>query len=171
LIVGDYSQSELNRKHYEEVKRLLAARHLTSHFIFAGHREDVSRMIAAMDIFVLSTHTEGLPLVVLEAMTHAKPVAATAVGGVPEIISDGETGLLHQHQDADDLAAHILSLLQNQERAAHLGKAGRQFVKANFSKELFASNIVNLYHELLTGRAARPTNDYSSRQVNCQHPF
>ncbi len=102
-----------------------------------------------MDVFALSTHYEGLPLVILEAMAQAKPVIATAVDGIPEIVIDGETGLLHGHLDDAQLAANIISLLQDEARAAKLGEAGYEFVKKNFSKEQFAMNMVNLYRETL----------------------
>lgn len=65
-----------------------------------------------MEVCVLCTHTEGLLLELLEAMGQGKPMVATAVGGVPEGIEDGATGLLHQHQNDAQLAAHLLALLQ-----------------------------------------------------------
>lgn len=149
LIVGDHSQVSNNREHYEEVKRMLADCGVSPYFIFTDHRDDVTRMISAMDIFVLSTHTEGLPLVILEAMAQAKPVVATAVGGIPEIVKDGETGLLYPHGDDALFAEQLLSLLQNESRAANLGTAARQFVKTNFTKERFGMEITNVYREML----------------------
>lgn len=152
LIVGDYAQSASHREHYEEVKRMLAESGVTSYFVFAGFREDVPRMIGAFDIFALSTHWEGLPLVILEAMAQAKPVIATNVDGIPEIVLDGKTGLLYPHQDDEQLAAHILSLLEHTERATKLGEAGRAFVRAEWSRERFAKDMRNLYQEMLIGK-------------------
>ncbi len=170
LIVGDNSETAMNREHYEEVKRMLSINKVDSHFIFTGLRSDVSRLIRAFDIFVLSTHWEGLPLVILEAMAESVPVVATAVDGIPEIVLDKETGLLHQHQDDNHLAEQILLLLGNQEFAADLGQVGRQFVEANFSKEQFASNMIDLYHDMLADRAPRPVEDNSSQDFNCRYP-
>ena len=152
LIIGDYSDSVLNQQHYEEVKALLREHGVSERFIFAGHRTDVSRLLEAIDISVLSTHTEGLPLVLLEAMAQGIPVLATAVGGVPEVIVHEKTGLLHAHGDDEALATHIIETLGNPERAAQLGDAGREFVKTNFSRERFKSNITRLYHDTLAPR-------------------
>ncbi|MGH9941914.1 MAG: glycosyltransferase, partial [Pyrinomonadaceae bacterium] len=91
LIVGDYSKGENHKVHYAEVKRELDAFGMTPYFIFTDFREDVPRMIGAMDIFVLSTHLEGLPLVILEAMAQGKAVVATAVDGIPEVVVGGRT--------------------------------------------------------------------------------
>jgi len=152
LIVGDNAQVESHREHYEEVERMLAESGVTSSFVFAGFREDVPRMISAFDIFALSTHCEGLPLVILEAMAQAKPVIATNVDGIPEIVLDEKTGLLHSHQDDEQLAAQILSLLDDRERATKLGEAGRAFVRAEWSRERFAKDMRNLYQEMLIGK-------------------
>ena len=149
LIVGDHSDSSLNQKHYQDVKAMLLEHGVSDHFTFAGHRGDVPRLLDAMDISVLSTHTEGLPLVLLEAMAHGIPVLATAVGGVPEVITHEKTGLLHTRGDVDALASQILETLGNRERARQLGEAGREFVKANFSRERFKSNISRLYSNIL----------------------
>jgi hypothetical protein len=74
---------------------------------FTGFRSDIDVLLAAMDVVVLATHAEGFGLAVLEAMAEGRPVVATAVGGIPEFVRDGETGLLHRHADDADLAAQI----------------------------------------------------------------
>lgn len=149
LIVGEHSGVEQYREHYEEVKRLLVENNVASHFIFTDYRDDVPRMIAAMDIFVLSTHSEGLPLVLLEAMAQGTPVVATRIGGIPEIITDGETGLLSPHGDDARLAAQLLSLLEDGGHAQTIGEAGRRFVKANFSRERFSKEMTRVYREMV----------------------
>jgi len=149
LVIGDYSNSSLNQRHYEVVKAALVEHGVSDHFTFAGHRADVSRLLDAIDISVLSTHTEGLPLVLLEAMAHGIPVLATAVGGVPEVIEHEKTGLLHSSGDAATLASQILETLGNPTRASHLGEAGREFVKVNFSRERFKSDMSRLYSNIL----------------------
>jgi glycosyltransferase involved in cell wall biosynthesis len=149
LIVGEYSGVEAYREHFEEVKQLIAEKNLTPHFIFTDFREDVSRLVAAMDVFVLSTHMEGLPLVILEAMAQSVPVVATNVGGIPEIVHDEETGLLFPHGDDERLALHLLSLVRDEERRERLGLSGCELVKSNFSRESFVDGITNLYREVL----------------------
>lgn len=149
LIVGDYSQVQINRDHFNEIQPLIAAAGLLHNFIFTDHRNDVDRLLAAMDLFVLSTKTEGLPLVILEAMAQGKAVLATAVGGVPEIIKDGETGLLHVAGDDEQLASQIIFLLRDQSQRKRLGEAGRQAVKLNFTREHFGRQMAELYVELI----------------------
>jgi glycosyltransferase involved in cell wall biosynthesis len=152
LIIGDHAESSLNQRHFVEITELLRSLGIAEKFTFAGHRDDVVRLLSALDISVLSTHTEGLPLVLLEAMALGKPVLATAVGGVPEVIVNGKTGLLHDHEDAASLAQHMMSLLSNEELAHQLGEAGREHVRSNFSSQSFKSNVTNLYREMLEDR-------------------
>src|SRR5438105_2644843 len=112
MVVGDNSLVELNKRHFAEVSERLNQLGIIDKFIFTGHREDVPRLLAAMDICVLSTHREGLPLSILESMAMGKPVVATDVGGISELIRPGVTGYLHQHEDSQGLANAISTLLE-----------------------------------------------------------
>ena len=145
LIVGDYASAETYREHYQGVRRVLEECSVADAFIFTGHRQDVSRLLSAFDVFVLSTHQEGLPLVILEAMAQAKPVVATSVDGIPEIVQDGETGLLYAPEDDEQLGAHVVSLLRDRGRAARLAEAGRKLVQTRFTVEKFGDNMNALY--------------------------
>jgi glycosyltransferase involved in cell wall biosynthesis len=149
LIVGGYSIEDGQRHHFEQVKRWLAENQVSEYFIFTDFRSDVPRLLRAMDIVVLSTHYEGLPLVLLESMAFAKPVVATAVDGVPEIVTDNQTGLLFSHQDDGMLAAHVLSLIRDPSRKTHLGLAGRASIQSRFNNEQFKRGIVSLYDNVL----------------------
>jgi glycosyltransferase involved in cell wall biosynthesis len=152
LIVGDHTQPETTRSHYEKVRALLDERGLAPWFTFTGFQENTARLIAAFDLFVLCTHAEGFPLVLLEAMAQARPVIATSVDGVPEIVIDNETGLLHQHEDDAELARQILALIEDESLAARLGDAGYRFVKTNFSFQRFIADMADQYLEMLEGR-------------------
>jgi len=149
LIVGGYSVEEIQRRHFTQVKQWLAENGVSEYFIFTDFRSDVPRLLRAMDIVVLSTHYEGLPLVLLEAMARGKPVVATDVDGVPELVTDNETGLLFPHQDDSRLAAHIVSLIRDPSLAARLGESGRSFVRTHFNDEQFRRGIVRLYESVL----------------------
>lgn len=151
LIVGNHSGTAKYQKHYEEVKQLIAANDLDRYFIFTDFQSDVTRFLEAMDIFVLSTHFEGLPLVILEAMAHGKPVIATEVDGIPEIIVPEKTGLMHRHEDDTQLAAQILALLRDEKRAARLGESARETVKKDWSSQRFSEDMKNLYRKILVG--------------------
>ena len=156
IVVGDNSLADAHREHFAAVRRMLADAGVESAFVFTGFREDVPRMIDALDIFVLCTHLEGFPLVILEAMARAKPVVATAVDGIPEIVVEGTTGLLHPHRDDARLAAQLVSLLDSPARAAALAEAGREVVRANFSNEKFAADVARFYRANVRGGAGRP---------------
>jgi glycosyltransferase involved in cell wall biosynthesis len=151
LIVGDNSLEELNRNHYDEVLNKLNKLGIADSFIFTGHRDDVPRLIAAMDQFVLSTHREGFPLSILEAMAMGKPVVATAVGGIPEIVTQGVTGYLHQHGNSQELADALLRLMDNPEEARRMGASAREHVLQNYSRQKFTDEIAKTYLDVMRG--------------------
>jgi glycosyltransferase involved in cell wall biosynthesis len=155
LLIGDTSATGRNNEHYQVVRQRLLELGLRDKFIFTGHRTDVPRLLAALDVFVLCTHTEGFGLVLLEALAQARPVSATAVEGTLEIIRHEETGLLHEHQNAGQLAEQVLTLLGNAEHAARLGQTGRALVQTKFSEQAFLTNLAAHYQALLQRPAPR----------------
>jgi len=148
LIAGDCA-SVKNSAHYEHVRADLQACGVDGAFVFTGLRSDVPRLMSALDVFVLSTHCEGFPLVILEAMACEKPVVATAVDGIPEIVQDGQTGLLFAHEDHESLAAQVLGLLHDRSGAQRLGRAGRDLVRSAFSSRQFAASMNAVYEGVL----------------------
>ena len=149
MVAGDCTASEVSRNHYAHVQNLLRESGLTGSFIFTGYRSDALRLLGAFDIVALSTNYEGLPLALLEAMAYAKAVVATAVDGIPELITDGIDGFLTPHADAEVLAAKLLALLDQPTLAVRLGTAARQTVLKNFTAEHFANRMMDLYTRLL----------------------
>ncbi len=149
LIVGQYSGVETYLEHFQMIQRLIEERGLAAHFIFTDHRPDVERLIAAMDVCVLSTHQEGLPLVILEAMAQAKPFVGTDVGGIGEIVRHGETGALVGHGDTDALTRELGALLDDPGLAARLGRGGRRLVEGEFSLASFQARGRALYRSVL----------------------
>ncbi len=115
---------------------------------FLGPRSDIPDLLEAFDVAVLSSDYEGSPLSVLEYMEAAKPVVATRVGGVPDIVADGETGLLVGSRDPDALAGAIVGLLRDHALAARMGEAGRARRRREFSIEATAERVGELYEEL-----------------------
>ena len=148
MVAGDH-ELDGNRQHYATVQKILADSGVSASFIFTGHRQDVGRLLSAFDIFVLSTHREGLPLVILEAMSKGKPVVATSVDGIPEIVAHDTTGLLVPHQDDRQLAAHLLTILRDPMLAARFGEAGRRLVETRFTSAQFAATMNDVYARLL----------------------
>jgi len=156
LLVGAFPSPEVEDRHYfSELKSLIESLHLLTRFTFTGYRSDTSRIVAASDVIVLCTHAEGLPLVVLEAMAQAKAVVATAVDGIPEIIKDGETGLLHGHEDAEQLGDQLLFLLKDPDGAVRLGKAGQQFCRERFGQAQFAESMAAYYRDVIEASSSR----------------
>ncbi|MFQ5877310.1 MAG: glycosyltransferase [Acidobacteriota bacterium] len=133
-----------------------AAREGVSHrTTFAGFRRDVEDVMASLDLLVQPSNWEGFGLTLVEAMAAGIPVVATRVGGVPEVVVDGRTGLLVPPADPDALARACLDLLSDRERALRLGRAGRERARGEFSIEDLVERTAALYRELLDGRRSR----------------
>jgi glycosyltransferase involved in cell wall biosynthesis len=152
LVVGGIDRTPAQREHYPQVRAQLAASGVASHCHFAGFRSDIDRLLRALDVFVLSTHWEGLPLSVVEAMLRDIPVVATAVDGMPEFVEDGTSGLLVAHEGDRELAAKVQSLLVDPARAAGLGRAGGERARTMFDEDRFGTEIYRLYSDLLGRR-------------------
>jgi len=130
------------------LKNLAQEYKLNGRMVFAGHQEDPFPWIQAMDFLVLPSKAEGMPLVLLEAMSMKKAVVASAVGGVPEVVEDGITGILVPPGDSDVLAKAILKLLKDPRLAASMGEAGFQRVQNFYTEEMSMQQVMNVYAEL-----------------------
>lgn len=113
--------------------------------LFLGYRRDIPELLSAMDVFVLSSRWEGLPVAVLEAMAMAKPVVATDVGGVSELVVDGETGILVPPGSSHELARGIVTLLRDPERARRMGERGRERVESEFRVDAMCRTTEQVY--------------------------
>ncbi len=116
---------------------------------FLGLRQDIPRILALLDVFVLPSLSEGLSMAILEAMMAGKPVIATSVGGNPEIVLDGETGFLVPPKDSPALAASLIALLKNRHLACEFGENGKRRAIRQFSLQTMMSSYQSLYDERL----------------------
>jgi glycosyltransferase involved in cell wall biosynthesis len=132
----------------EEIGRLAVAERVT----LAGERRDVPELLAAADVFALASSSEGMPVSVLEAMAAGLPVVASRVGGVPEQVEDGETGVLVDPGEPEDLADALSRLLGDVELRRRLGAAGRARAEQAFDLEPFRRAHLELYSRELARR-------------------
>ena len=116
---------------------------------FAGFQPSVQPYLAAMDLYVHPALMEGFGIAVLEAMAMGRAVVATVVGGVPEIVRHGETGLLVPSGDSEALASAVIDLLSEPEQRAQFGRAGRERVLKDFTVEAMMGQLLGAYDSLL----------------------
>jgi len=145
----------------DELMRLAQRLDVADKFVFAGHREDEPELIAAMDLFVLPSLNEGMGRVLVEAMAEGKPVVATEVGGVADVVVDRQTGLLVPPKDPEAMAEAILKLLQDEKLARRMGVEGRKRVYPRYSAKVMVEKIGRLYMELLMGKERGTVADLS----------
>jgi glycosyltransferase involved in cell wall biosynthesis len=142
LVVGEGSL-------VEELKEKAKKNNIFDNILFTGGRRDIPEILASIDIFVMPSTAEGLPNSLLEAMAMGKPVVATEVGGIPELIKNGRTGLLVPPRNPEALATAIRDLISNDQLAAKMGQAARSFVLNNYSIVEIAQKWQTLYLSIL----------------------
>jgi glycosyltransferase involved in cell wall biosynthesis len=125
---------------------------LQDRFHFLGFRSNVPEILSELDVFVLPSISEGLPLVALEAMAAARPMVVTRSGGPQEVVEDGRTGLLVPPADADALADKVCELLNNPQRAAELARTAQAKVDEAFTLQKMIAHYQDLYKRVM-GRA------------------
>jgi glycosyltransferase involved in cell wall biosynthesis len=123
---------------------------IAGHVRFLGFRGDVPRLLDAIDVLALPSLYEGMPLTVIEAAAMAKPVVATAVDGTVEVVREGVTGHLVPPEDAGTLAAALVRVLSDRDRAAEMGRAGRAHVLGRFSVDRHVEATARVYRSLVT---------------------
>jgi glycosyltransferase involved in cell wall biosynthesis len=143
----------------DAVAQAIHDRGLADRVELTGTREDVAQILARADVFVLSSRSEGMPMSALEAMAAGLPVVATAVGGVPELVVDGETGFLVPPGDAPALSRALDRILGDPDLRRRLGEAGRQRAGGMFALPEWQAAHLRLYEELLARRGLRLRSD------------
>lgn len=133
----------------EEMKSLAKNLEISQYVRFIGYQRDVNTIIKLMDVVVVPSVFEAFGRVITESMACSKPVIATKVGGLAEIVVDGVTGVLVPPKNAQSIANSVLDLLQDKMKAERLGKEGRKRVEEKFNGVLFVENTEKLLKELL----------------------
>jgi len=132
-----------------ELKNLTAQLRLSQSVLFLGFRQDVPELLRIFDIFALSSDSEGASLVLLEAMASGLSIVATKVGGNPELVVEGETGILVPRGDSYKFSEAIIDILRDPERKQKLGGLGRQRVFEEFNFRKMVDEYIGLYEKLL----------------------
>jgi glycosyltransferase involved in cell wall biosynthesis len=140
LVVGEGSR----REPLEAQARELA---IGQRVVFTGRRDDIPAVTAALDVAVLPSYREAQGLSILEAMALSRPVVATAVGGIPEVITDGESGLLVPPHDVEALSSAIVRLLTDHPLADTIARAGHDIVHDRFCVERMVHAVEAIYDE------------------------
>jgi glycosyltransferase involved in cell wall biosynthesis len=141
LIIGDGPL----RKALEEKSEELG---IKKDVIFMGQRKDIPELLTAMDIFVLPSIKEGLPIALLEAMAAKRPVVATRVGAIPRVIESQDIGILVEPKDISGLRDAVVSLIDDPERMNHLARGGFGKVSVDFSSDEMCKHYLELYNEI-----------------------
>jgi glycosyltransferase involved in cell wall biosynthesis len=147
LACGPIGASPDDQEYYRALLQLRDQLHLRDQLLFTGPRDDVAAVFAACDVVVLASEHEGLPLSVLEAMALGRPVVASNVGGLAELIDDGISGLLVAPRNVDALTSAIRRVLSDQDLAARLGREARRRVSEQFGESTMLDRIENVYRE------------------------
>ena len=132
----------------EALERQIKEHRLEKHVFLVGFRPDVLSVHKAFDLFVMSSVTEGLGTSLLDAMACAKPIVATTAGGMPEVVRDGETGLLVPPRDHEAMAAAIVKLLSDEPMRRAMGAAGEARVQEHFSAERMVQDTLAVYRRV-----------------------
>ncbi len=154
IMIGDTTLESASLE--EETRR--EAERLGVPIRFTGFRPDAPRVAASFDVYVVPSRYEGLGRAVTEAMASGRPVVATAVNGVPDLVESGSTGLLATPGDPTSLASSVLWLLDHPEEARQMGKQGRERVRQHFGQSVMCGELDRTYRELL-GLPEPPVDD------------
>jgi glycosyltransferase involved in cell wall biosynthesis len=149
----------------DNLARRIDAAGLAGRFILAGFRDDLDCLLPGLDALVLSSFTEGLPNVVLEAFAAEIPVVATSVGGTPEVVTDGVNGYLVPPGDPDALARRIGDVLASEDQRRAMGGRGRQRIQEEFTFENQARAYARLFAELTEGAPRRAQREVCATPV------
>jgi glycosyltransferase involved in cell wall biosynthesis len=135
----------------DKTQALVRERGLGNRVQFLGLRKDISRLLRAADVFLLTSVSEGIPVTVIEAMAAGLPVVATRVGGMAEVVEHHRTGLLAEARDDAGLAAAILQLTEDCAVGRRMGELGRARVEKMFTENHMHEQYLEIYQQVLRG--------------------
>lgn len=147
LVVG--TKLDTQETYWQTLKAQIEDMKIEDDIIFTGYRNDIAEIMNVMDIFALTSVVEAAPIVIMEAMACARPIVATRVGGIPELIEDGDTGIIVPPRDSEAIADAILHLLNSPEEAQRMGINARERAIGHFDVEISARKHRKIYQSVL----------------------
>jgi L-malate glycosyltransferase len=147
LVIGDGPERQ-------KLEHRSAELGLARSVLFLGDRKDVPDLLATIDLLILTSITESFPNAILEAMAIGRPVVATRVGGIPEVVQDGQTGILVTPRKAEEVAERVIMLLKNPALRREMGEAARRRVENEYTVEQVMRKLDGIYSGLLSERRA-----------------
>jgi glycosyltransferase involved in cell wall biosynthesis len=156
---GDFQYERRLRKQVEHLG-------LTENVLFAGFQDYPELFISEFDIFVLPSISEGFGIVLLEAMALGKPIVASNIGGIPEIVQHEKTGLLVPSANVEDLCQGLLTLLNDPKKRAVMGDEAKKRIEEQFSLQSMMERLYGLYSEVLV-RGAPKRNELANKNFEC----
>jgi glycosyltransferase involved in cell wall biosynthesis len=147
--IGVGGRTKPDADYEQKMLQLIDSENLQGSFRLIDFREDISDIMSALDLLVLPSRSEALGRVLIEAMAAGKPVIGTQIGGIPEVIEDGVTGLVVPPRSPDALAQAIIKILRDPNLAYRIGTAGREQGKVRFSLERHVAEVQRVYERLL----------------------
>jgi glycosyltransferase involved in cell wall biosynthesis len=145
LLIGEGPQEN-------NLQKIIAEKGIKESVIMPGFREDIARVLNTLDVFVFPSLEEALGTAILEAMSMEKPVVATRVGGIPEVVQEGRTGYLIDPEDPRAIAQRVIRLLKDGEMRRQMGAEGRKLVETHYDNRVMVRQLEKLYHELMERR-------------------
>ena len=142
ILVGEGPQQR-------EIERLIAQKGAGTYVHVLGYRSDISAILKRLDVFVLSSVSEGAPIALLEAMSAQRPIVATAVGGTPGLLANGECGLLVPPGDVEAMAQAIVELLTNKTKAGELARRARERFLREYTIDRMGERYLELYEKAI----------------------
>ena len=148
LMIGGVLSSERDQKTDRALRQRIDALDLRDIIHFLGIRDDLPKLLAAIDVLVLPSYREGMPRSIIEAMASGKPVVATNIRGCREEVVDGQTGYLVPVGDVEALAGAVIQVLLNPDHARELGRQGRMRAKELFDEDIVLERQLRVYDAL-----------------------
>jgi glycosyltransferase involved in cell wall biosynthesis len=133
----------------ERLELLIDELQVRNNVFMLGRRDDMPSVYSSLDIMVSASRREGLPMAILEGMASSRPVVATAVGAVPDVIVDGRTGVLVPPENVEALASKIVTLLNNRTQRQNLGAAAKRLIEEEFSAERMTTDYLHIYEQAI----------------------